>query len=414
MFDDDVKNGGVGSPGIKSILMCKICGDRAAGRHFGVPVCDGCKGFFRRSVRNSQVYICRFSRNCVIDKDKRNQCRYCRLRKCFRAGMKKEAVQTERDHIKAGRRPSPSENANVETNNVLTLEMFKQADEIVKPKTVCAPPVPGGDDSTRVVAKIDDFYDSIKDQLLQLVEWTKYIPAFLDIPIEDRVALVKGHATNNLLVGLVRRSLHLKDTLLLGNGMIINRTSTDVIGVSERIMDELVYPARRANIDDTEFACLKAVIFFDPTSPGLTDPERIFKLRDQAQIILEDYIMDRGIDIRGRFGAILLTLPAFRAISLRMREEMHFRKLFGIARIDQLLQETLLGVDVENVDITEADGTDDSGVADEHLEDSATVSTRSMSDGDPELSRETTSPNLFQLNHEFSEEYNAILNVLNP
>ena len=32
----------------------------------------------------------RFIRQCVVDKDKRNQCRYCRLKKCFRAGMKKE------------------------------------------------------------------------------------------------------------------------------------------------------------------------------------------------------------------------------------------------------------------------------------------------------------------------------------
>lgn len=36
----------------------------------------------------------RFSRQCVVDKDKRNQCRFCRLNKCFRAGMKKEGRGT--------------------------------------------------------------------------------------------------------------------------------------------------------------------------------------------------------------------------------------------------------------------------------------------------------------------------------
>lgn len=70
--------------------LCAICGDRATGKHYGASSCDGCKGFFRRSVRKNHVYACRFSRSCVMDKDKRNQCRYCRLKKCFRAGMKKE------------------------------------------------------------------------------------------------------------------------------------------------------------------------------------------------------------------------------------------------------------------------------------------------------------------------------------
>lgn len=72
--------------------FCAICGDRATGKHYGASSCDGCKGFFRRSVRKNHVYTCRFSRNCVVDKDKRNQCRYCRLRKCFKAGMKKEGM----------------------------------------------------------------------------------------------------------------------------------------------------------------------------------------------------------------------------------------------------------------------------------------------------------------------------------
>ena len=67
--------------------------------------------FFRRSVRKNHLYTCRFNRNCVIDKDKRNQCRYCRLRKCFRADMRKEAVQNERDRIKC-RRPSYDDSNN--------------------------------------------------------------------------------------------------------------------------------------------------------------------------------------------------------------------------------------------------------------------------------------------------------------
>ena len=36
------------------------------------------------------MYSCRFSKDCIITKDKRNQCRYCRLKKCVHVGMKKE------------------------------------------------------------------------------------------------------------------------------------------------------------------------------------------------------------------------------------------------------------------------------------------------------------------------------------
>jgi len=72
--------------------VCAICNDRATGKHYGAESCDGCKGFFRRSVRKKHVYTCRFQRRCSVDKDKRNQCRYCRLQKCFAVGMRKEGM----------------------------------------------------------------------------------------------------------------------------------------------------------------------------------------------------------------------------------------------------------------------------------------------------------------------------------
>ncbi|XP_064632538.1 orphan steroid hormone receptor 2-like isoform X2 [Lineus longissimus] len=75
---------------------CVVCGDRASGRHYGSISCEGCKGFFKRSIRKQLGYACRGNRDCVITKHYRNRCQYCRLQKCLNVGMRSEAVQQER------------------------------------------------------------------------------------------------------------------------------------------------------------------------------------------------------------------------------------------------------------------------------------------------------------------------------
>lgn len=78
------------------IEYCVVCGDKASGRHYGAVSCEGCKGFFKRSVRKTLTYSCRSSQNCIVNKHHRNRCQYCRLRKCLEMGMKMESVQSER------------------------------------------------------------------------------------------------------------------------------------------------------------------------------------------------------------------------------------------------------------------------------------------------------------------------------
>ncbi|XP_056633932.1 nuclear receptor subfamily 2 group F member 5 [Diorhabda sublineata] len=104
----------VPSRAVSSSISCRVCGDRSYGKHYGVYCCDGCSCFFKRSY---VVLKTAGSRQCVIDKVRRNWCPFCRLQRCLAVNMNVSAVQEER----GPRKPK---------NNKINLRNFQYHTEI--------------------------------------------------------------------------------------------------------------------------------------------------------------------------------------------------------------------------------------------------------------------------------------------
>ena len=54
--------------GAPAIRICLVCNDSASGQHYGVPSCEACKAFFKRTVQGAIEYTCPANNECPITK----------------------------------------------------------------------------------------------------------------------------------------------------------------------------------------------------------------------------------------------------------------------------------------------------------------------------------------------------------
>ncbi|XP_055942383.1 retinoic acid receptor RXR-alpha-B-like isoform X1 [Argiope bruennichi] len=295
--------------------LCSICGDRASGKHYGVYSCEGCKGFFKRTVRKDLSYACREDRNCTIDKRQRNRCQYCRYQKCLAMGMKREAVQEERQ-----RNRERSENEVESTSNIqpdISIDRIYEAEIWMDTK------------KEPDVASICQVADQ---QQIQLVEWAKHIPHFNELPLEDRITLLKAGWNEILIATFCHKSIGCKDGIMFATGHVVYRNNAINEGVGniyDRLLQELVAKMRELKVDKTELGCLKTIILFNPEAKGLKSVNEVNNLRDKVYTALEDYCKQHYPMQGSRFSKLLLRLPALRSMGLKCHEHLFFYKLIG-------------------------------------------------------------------------------------
>lgn len=138
--------------------------------------------------------------------------------------MRKEAVQNERDKIT--RRPTEER---VDLGDGLSVSSLKKAD-LECQKFQFDLPVANQEVDSKPFANLSDIGDSMKKELLCLVEWAKQIHAFNGLLLDDQVALLRAHAGEHLVLGLARRSMNLNGVLLLSNNRILTRDQSELIG----------------------------------------------------------------------------------------------------------------------------------------------------------------------------------------
>ncbi|XP_045397773.1 retinoic acid receptor RXR-beta isoform X1 [Lemur catta] len=335
-----------GGPGAGKRL-CAICGDRSSGKHYGVYSCEGCKGFFKRTIRKDLTYSCRDNKDCTVDKRQRNRCQYCRYQKCLATGMKREAVQEERQRGKdkdgdgEGAGGAPEE---------MPVDRILEAELAVEQKSDQSVEGPGGTGGSGSSPNdpVTNICQAADKQLFTLVEWAKRIPHFSSLPLDDQVILLRAGWNELLIASFSHRSIDVRDGILLATGLHVHRNSAHSAGVGaifdrslSRVLTELVSKMRDMRMDKTELGCLRAIILFNPDAKGLSNPSEVEVLREKVYASLETYCKQKYPEQQGRFAKLLLRLPALRSIGLKCLEHLFFFKLIGDTPIDTFLMEML-------------------------------------------------------------------------
>ncbi|XP_048028772.1 LOW QUALITY PROTEIN: nuclear receptor subfamily 2 group F member 6b [Megalobrama amblycephala] len=342
------------------VVDCVVCGDKSSGKHYGVFTCEGCKSFFKRSIRRNLNYTCRSNRECQIDQHHRNQCQYCRLKKCFRVGMRKEAVQRGRiPPSHAGISPASMVGAGGDVgggpgmgadffNGQPVSELISQllrAEPYPNSRygAQCGQQLPGANSS---IMGIDNICELAARLLFSTIEWARNIPYFPDLPVSEQVALLRLSWSELFILNAAQSALPLHTApLLAAAGFHSSPMPADrVVSFMDqvRVFQDQVDKLARLQVDSAEYSCLKAIALFSPDACGLSDPAHIESLQEKAQVALTEYERMQYPGQPQRFGRLLLRLPALRAVPANLISQLFFMRLVGKTPIETLIRDMQL------------------------------------------------------------------------
>ncbi|KAG9476148.1 hypothetical protein GDO78_002959 [Eleutherodactylus coqui] len=327
---------------------CFVCQDKSSGYHYGVSACEGCKGFFRRSIQKNMIYTCHREKNCVINKVTRNRCQYCRLQRCFEVGMSKESVRNDRNKKK--KEPSKQE---CTENYEMTAELDDLTEKIRKAHQETFPSLcqlgkyttnSSADHRVRLDLGLWDKFSELATKcIIKIVEFAKRLPGFTSLTIADQITLLKAACLDILILRICTRYTPEQDTMTFSDGLTLNRTQMHNAGFGP--LTDLVFTFANQllplEMDDTETGLLSAICLICEDRQDLEEPAKVDKLQEPLLEALKIYIRKRRPNKPHMFPKILMKITDLRSISAKGAERVITLKLEIPGSMPPLIQEML-------------------------------------------------------------------------
>ncbi|RVE72766.1 hypothetical protein OJAV_G00041160 [Oryzias javanicus] len=333
---------------------CFVCQDKSSGYHYGVSSCEGCKGFFRRSIQKNMVYTCHRDKNCQINKVTRNRCQYCRLQKCFEVGMSKEAVRNDRNKKKK----DVKEEIVLPENYELSGELEELVNKVSKAHQETFPSLcqlgkytTNSSAEHRVQLDLglwDKFSELSTKCIIKIVEFAKRLPGFTTLTIADQITLLKSACLDILMLRICTRYTPEQDTMTFSDGLTLNRTQMHNAGFGP--LTDLVFAFAGQllplEMDDTETGLLSAICLICGDRMDLEEPEKVDKLQEPLLEALKIYTRRRRPNKPHMFPRMLMKVTDLRGISTKGAERAITLKMEIPGPMPPLIREMLENPDV--------------------------------------------------------------------
>lgn len=360
--------------------LCRVCGDKASGFHYNVLSCEGCKGFFRRSVVHGGAgrYACRGGGACQMDAFMRRKCQLCRLRKCKEAGMREQCVLSEEQIRKKKIRkqqqqppPAPGgpggscgsaaapgaspggadaggQGCGEGEGVQLTAAQELMIQQLVAAQLQCnkrsfsdqpkVTPWPLGADPQSRDARQQRFAHFTELAIIsvqEIVDFAKQVPGFLQLGREDQIALLKASTIEIMLLETARRYNHETECITFLKDFTYSKDDFHRAGLQVEFINpifEFSRAMRRLGLDDAEYALLIAINIFSADRPNVQEPGRVEALQQPYVEALLSYTRIKRPQDQLRFPRMLMKL-----VSLRTLSSVHSEQVFALRLQDKKL-----------------------------------------------------------------------------